>query len=296
MRSVRRALLAAAVMAGVVTPAGSIIDAPAASATSMRMGDAEVSIPIAAGLVKAEVKLHNRDGSLKLLIPKGFPAANVPKDLADVTKGAGPAPKDVQVEHSHQYQRAHWAAYRWGGTVQNASARAFWILDRTLPSEEPYVVSWFYEYNDGMRASAVHEQGLPLAWSPYAAYADDDTQDNACQKGGWSFTNFSFVTVCTTWDMGGWCDDPTAAGCAWVMHAGYHSGTNHQPSVFIKSNLRADNCMRRDVVWHEMLHTTGLGHSAEPGSVMNARLDGNCRRITYHDTQDYSWKYLHPPE
>ncbi|MGH2542758.1 MAG: hypothetical protein ACRDIB_08175, partial [Ardenticatenaceae bacterium] len=177
-----------------------------------------------------------------------------------------------------------------------STGRSFYVLDRTLWWEEPHVYSWTQHVNSYV-ASELFARGLTSQQVPYVAYYDDDSQDGVCQTGGWWFSNWSFVTPCTSWDIEADCRDwdqpwdPTTNACAWTI--GGHNAVSFQPTVRIGAGL-SDPIYRRNVTWHEMFHTLSSGHNNAEWSIMNSGVvDWFYMSFTSHDLDDIYWHYSH---
>lgn len=270
---------------------------PAPAGQTVKLDGRAIPVPTADGAVSAEVRVLNPDGSVKLLIPKGFSASAVPMDLHESARliNSGPAGGGVAVSN-HSEHWAHTYAYSWGGLVNDPNRRDTWLYNRLAQAEEQFAYDMVIEINYGLRPAMESEQGIPMNWSPAHAYYDDDMYDGQCQKGGYGFQGYSFSVICTSADMQATCDDSTALGCAWLRDQSVHNGSQFQPSMFVKANLPND-IERRNTTFHEIGHTLGWGHNqADSTSIMHSGPNSTShKRITYHDTEDLSSKYRHIP-
>lgn len=272
---------------------------PADRVQTVKFRGQVIPVKTAGGAVSEEVRTHNADGSISLLIPKGFSASAVPIDLDESAKliNNAPAGNGIAVL-SHDSHWSHTSAYSWGGLVNDPYRRDTWLFNRLEQAEEQFALDMVLEINYGLRPAMESEQGIPQSWSPAHAYIDDDVDDGNCNVGGTSFQGYSYSTICTSYNVSTQCGDGAALGCAWLQQPSVtHNGGNHQPSMFIKAGLPND-IERRNTTFHEIGHSLGWGHNqADSTSIMHSGPNSTSnKRITFHDTEDLSNKYRHAPD
>lgn len=266
----------------------------------------KIKIKIKDRRVSEKVEWRGPDGQVQLIIPEGFPRANIPADMSryDFTEGPQP-PKESVVAlgccDAYAQSRAHWTQVYQAGVDQPGNQRAFFLLDRTNNANA--TSDWLRDFssNTGIRNGMI-ARGLSGEQSPYTAYWGQPYYEGGCQKYGWAIPNDSFVTVCWTNDTGWACDNANVNGCSWTVdECCRHNGKEFQPSTFIKAFVLSRPWGLRNMVYHEMLHTYGMNHNlSNTCSIMWWNIDDcggavwNYKSLTNSDFDELVRIYNHP--
>lgn len=264
-------------------------------------GGKTLSLPVRDGKIDVEVSQPG------VLIPKGFPASGLPSKPSDYPKlgtGHEAMPNSGSVlgaTYDTANNPTHWSTWRWAGAVSSPAVRALVVYDRTAANESPAVADWVYAWQNYVRQRLAN-LGLSNDRNPQITYIRDSGAQGQCPaRGGWLYNNYSFTTICTSWDMTANCN-PGNLGCSWFASEGQaHNGTNYQPSQWIKAGQYPYTTIR-NVVHHELFHQMGMPHNlSQPCSIMDPSVntcDGGYfdKNLTADDDQFLKNKYAHNPD
>lgn len=260
-----------------------------------------ISVPQKNGRITATVQEPG------LFIPAGFPVDSFPKSASDypsLSSGKVSKPGDpVEVEAAtYDPDGGHFSTWRWGGVVSSVPVRALIVIDRSDSGERWAVADWVYAWQNFVR-QRLKNLGLTDAQVPYVSYVQETNNLGQCPTSGtWTYTNYSFSTVCTSWNIPLNCSssNPDQIGCAWIPSAPYHSGNFNQPNVWIKAGLSAQTV--RNNAHHELFHTLGMPHNTSDScSVMWFNL-GACngsssdKNLSADDDARLANIYAHNPD